>query len=67
MPFVTVKVLEGLLDQDEKERLVTAITDAVTTIKGQEIRPHTWVAIEEFRNGSWGIGGEILKPKAQQS
>ena len=36
------------------------MTDAMVTFTGEAIRPHTWVDLEEIRDGNWGIGGNSL-------
>ena len=60
MPFIAIKVFEEEFDQQERQRLIAAVTDAVVGFTGERIRPHTWVVLEEVRSGSWGIGGRAL-------
>ena len=58
MPFVNVKVIEGTLTADEKQEMITRLTDTIVSIDGKGAREVTWVVIEEVASGEWGIGGE---------
>ena len=58
MPFVNVKVIEGTLDADQKQEMITRLTDTVVSIDGEGAREVTWVVIEEVASGEWGIGGQ---------
>ena len=55
MPFISVRMLEGR-DQEQKKKLVAAITDAMETICGAA-REHVHVVIEELPKDSWARGG----------
>ena len=58
MPFVNVKVIEGTLTADEKQEMITRLTDTIVSIDGKGAREVTWVVIEEVASGEWGIGGQ---------
>jgi 4-oxalocrotonate tautomerase len=60
MPLIHVKVIEGVLTTTQKNSLITKLTDAMVSIEGENLRPVTWVVIEEIRSGEWGIGGQPL-------
>ena len=60
MPLVQIKVVEGALSDDEKNRLIGNVTEAVLSIYGENFRPHTWVLIEDVRSGQWGAGGNSV-------
>ena len=60
MPFINVKVIEGVFDTAQKQRIVEKLTDAMVGIEGENMRPVTWCVVEEVRNGDWGIGGKPL-------
>ena len=60
MPFVQVKVIEGVFGPEEKGRIIQAVTDAMISVEGEAMRGVTWVAIEEVASGSWAIGGTQL-------
>jgi len=60
MPFVQVKVIEGVFGPEEKAHIVRAVTDAMVSVEGEAMRGVTWVTVEEIASGSWGIGGTPL-------
>ena len=60
MPLVTVKVIEGVFDSEQKAEIIYAVTEAMVKIEGENLRPVTWVKVEEVKSGDWGIGGNPL-------
>lgn len=60
MPLVTVKLVEGVFSELEKHEMIRKITDAVVSIEGENLRPVTWVVIEEVKSGDWGMGGKSV-------
>jgi 4-oxalocrotonate tautomerase len=60
MPLIEIKVFEDEFTDDERSRLIAAITDAMAQFTGERIRPHTWVVLQEIKSGNWGIGGDAL-------
>ena len=60
MPLVTVKMFKEELNADQSKQLIDKITDAVTAVTSEKLRPATWVVIEEVKDGQWGIGGKAL-------
>jgi 4-oxalocrotonate tautomerase len=60
MPFVNVKIIEGVFDADQKREIVERLTDTMVGIEGENMREVTWVVVEEVRSGDWGIGGKAL-------
>lgn len=60
MPLIHVKVIEGVLTKTQKNSLIAKLTDTMVSIEGENLRPVTWVVIEEVRSGEWGIGGQPL-------
>ena len=60
MPFVNVKVIEGVFTSDQKHAIVERLTDAMVAIEGEAMRGVTWVVVEEVVSGDWGIGGKCL-------
>ncbi len=60
MLLVTVDALKNSLTPDQKELLIDKITTAVIEVEGENIRPVTWVRINEFEGGDWAIGGQRL-------
>jgi 4-oxalocrotonate tautomerase len=60
MPFIDVKVLEGVLDDAQKHALIAELTEAVVRAGGESLRPMTRCAIQEIRSGWWGVAGKPL-------
>jgi len=60
MPMVTVKVIEGVFTPAQKQEMISKITDTMVGIEGENLRPVTWVLVEEVRSGDWGIAGNGL-------
>lgn len=60
MPLINVKVIEGVFSRDQKTEIVKGLTEAMVNIEGENLRPVTWVVVEEVRSGDWGIGGNPL-------
>lgn len=60
MPFIHVKVIEGVLSTSQKNELIAKLTDAMVSVEGENLRPVTWVVVDEVRSGEWGIGGQPL-------
>jgi 4-oxalocrotonate tautomerase len=60
MPMATVKLIEGVFTPEQKQEMIRKITDAMVEVEGENLRPVTWVIVEEVRSGDWGIGGSGL-------
>jgi 4-oxalocrotonate tautomerase len=60
MPFVSVKVIEGVFSATQKQDIVRKVTDALVEVEGENMRQVTWVVVEEVASGDWGIGGNPL-------
>ncbi len=58
MPLIRVKLIEGGVTQTQKRDLIVKLTDAFVSVVGEDIRPITWVILEEVKNGDWVMGGE---------
>lgn len=58
MPLVNVKLIEGVFTTEQKQEMIAKITDAMVSIEGENMRPVTWVVVEEVKSGDWGIGGK---------
>lgn len=58
MPFVNVKLVEGVFSPKEKHALAAALTDVLVNFEGSEaFRETVWVLIEELHPDGWHIGG----------
>lgn len=60
MPFVNVKTIEGVLSAKQKQEVIRKITEVMVSIEGENLRPVTWVVVEEVKSGDWGIAGNAL-------
>ncbi len=60
MPLLNVKVIEGVFTPTQKQEMVRKLTDTMVSIEGENMRPVTWVVIEEIASGDWGIGGKPM-------
>ena len=60
MPYVNIKLIEGVFDDDQKQEMLTRITETMVDIEGEAMRPVTWVTIEEVHSGEWCVGGKAL-------
>jgi 4-oxalocrotonate tautomerase len=61
MPFIEVKLLEGR-SEEQKRKLVEAITDAVVETCGAP-REGTMVTIEEYPRNHWATGGVLISDR----
>jgi 4-oxalocrotonate tautomerase len=64
MPFVNVKVIEGVFSDGQKQEIVKGITEAMVKVEGENMRQVTWVVVEEVKSGDWAIGGNSLTTDA---
>ena len=60
MPLINVKIIEDVFSPEQKREIVERLTDAMVAVEGENMRPVTWVVVEEVRSGDWGIGGSPL-------
>jgi 4-oxalocrotonate tautomerase len=60
MPFINVKVIEGVFDAEQKQQIIERLTDAMVSIEGENMRQVTWCVVEEVKSGDWGIAGNSL-------
>jgi 4-oxalocrotonate tautomerase len=60
MPFVNVKVIEGVLSDAEKNEVIQGVTDAMVAVKGENFRELVSVVVTEVKSGSWAVGGRVL-------
>jgi 4-oxalocrotonate tautomerase len=60
MPLLNVKLIEGVFSHAQKQEMIRKLTDTMVSIEGENMRPVTWVVIEEVKSGEWGVGGNPL-------
>ena len=60
MPLINVRLIEGVFTPAQKRSMVEKLTNAMVSIEGENMRPVTWVIIDEVKSGDWAIGGNPL-------
>ena len=60
MPIVTVKLMEGVLQDEQKKALMKGLADAVVKVYGAPMRLFMHVVLEEVKTGDWIAGGGIV-------
>ena len=61
MPLVTIDVIKDVFSPSQKKELISKVTEAMIQVEGENMRPVTWVRINEFEGGDWAIGGKALR------
>jgi 4-oxalocrotonate tautomerase len=64
MPLIQVKLIEEVFTPAQKKEIIKKLTDAMVSVEGENMRPVTWVLIEDVRSGEWGIGGQAMTTEA---
>jgi 4-oxalocrotonate tautomerase len=64
MPLVQIKGISGYLSLQQKQELISKVTDAIVSVEGEGLRPVTWVLIEDVASGEWGVGGQPVTTDA---
>lgn len=67
MPFINVKVIEGVFTPEQKTQIAERLTDAMVSVEGENMRGVTWCVLEEVKSGDWAIGGQCLTTEAVQA
>jgi 4-oxalocrotonate tautomerase len=67
MPFINVKLIEGVFEADQKREIVERLTETMVSIEGENMRGVTWCVIDEVKSGDWAIGGQCLTTEAVHS
>jgi 4-oxalocrotonate tautomerase len=57
MPFIDVKVMEGVLTDEQKRAIARGVTDVFAEAVGELARAVTWVVIQDVASGQWTMGG----------
>ncbi|MCL7419730.1 MAG: 4-oxalocrotonate tautomerase family protein [Methylobacter sp.] len=60
MPLVQIKGIGGYLSLQQKQEIISKVTDAIAAVEGEGLRPVTWVLIEDVASGEWGVGGQAV-------
>lgn len=64
MPLVQIKGISGYLSLQQKQDIISKVTDAIVSVEGEGLRPVTWVLIEDVASGEWGVGGQAVTTEA---
>ncbi len=64
MPLIQVKLIEGVFTASQKQEIIKKLTDTMVSIEGENMRPVTWVVVEEVKSGEWGIAGQPMTTEA---
>ncbi len=64
MPLVQIKGIGGYLSLQQKQEIISKVTDAIVSVEGEGLRPVTWVIIEDVPSGQWGVGGQAVTTDA---
>jgi 4-oxalocrotonate tautomerase len=60
MPLVNVQIIENVFTPEQKQEIITKLTDVMVSIEGEGLRPYTLVKIDEIKEGNWSVGGQSL-------
>jgi 4-oxalocrotonate tautomerase family enzyme len=60
MPVINVKLPGPMFTHDQKEQLIHVLTDAFVGALGEQVRPFTFVIIEEAQRNEFGIAGRPM-------
>ena len=60
MPFINIKLIEGVFSSEQKAQIIRKLTDTMVEIEGEAMRSVTWTVIEEVKSGDWAIAGKPL-------
>jgi 4-oxalocrotonate tautomerase len=60
MPLVTIDLIKDVFTPKQKQQLIARVTEAMIEVEGENMRPVTWVIINEVEGGDWAIGGKAL-------
>ena len=60
MPIINVTLIEDVFTPDQKREIIERLTDAMVSIEGENMRPVTWVVVEEVASGDMAVGGKPL-------
>ena len=51
MPFINVKIVEGVFTPTQKQEIIRKLTDTMVGIEGENMRSVTWCVVEEVASG----------------
>jgi len=66
MPYLNVRTTKGMLNDEQKQRLLSRLADVVVEVEGggdPEFRKAVWIQLEEEEPAHWHVGGMQLTPE----
>jgi 4-oxalocrotonate tautomerase len=60
VPFIDIKVIQGVFTHEEQRALVERVSEAVVSVEGEALRPYTHTVVTETPSGAWAIGGKAM-------
>ncbi len=60
MPLIDIHLIKGVFTPDQKNTMISKVTEAMVSIEGEAMRGVTWVRVQETDSGQWAIGGKRL-------
>lgn len=67
MPLVQIKGISGHLSLQQRQDLISKVTDAVLSVEGEDLRAVTRVIIEYIASGEWEVGEQTVTTEAPRS
>jgi 4-oxalocrotonate tautomerase len=64
MPLIDIQLIKGVFSPDQKQTMISKVTDAMVSVEGEAMRGVTWVRVQEVDSGQWAIGGQPLTADA---
>jgi 4-oxalocrotonate tautomerase len=64
MPLVDIQLIRGVFTPQQKQAMISGVTDAMLAVEGEAMRGVTWVRVQEIESGEWAIGGQALTASA---
>ena len=64
MPLIDIQLIKGVFTPDQKNNMISKVTDAIVSVEGEAMRGVTWVRVQEIESGEWAIGGKPLTAEA---
>jgi 4-oxalocrotonate tautomerase len=61
MPFVQIKLIQGVFSDEQKQQMLKKVTEAMLSVEGENLRQVTSVVIDEVKSGEWAIGGKSFE------
>ena len=56
MPLVTIKLIEGVFSQEQKQQMIDRVTEAMLSVEGENMLPVTWSSSRTTsRAGTWAL------------